>query len=221
MIPPSSVASVRAARVRQEEAARTVLSMISDHLSNVHARTRRTAVVVGTTRLADRRCRWVITHLVLLRRRHRGAGQAVGSMTRVGGRRRLVVLLLELRGITRERGRDLGMVVRLMGLRTIGIRGRRGRPLRGCMDDLRTDRILGMIEDIYRLLRDLVEEYMYEDLCCEFVSWFLDPFFLFSVLSFRIIIAVRLCMAMVSYTCHIAKILYLIQRRKSLQRCFT
>lgn len=160
MTPPSSVESVRAARVRQEEAARTVLSMISDHLSSVHARTRRTAVVVvvGTTRPADRRCRWVIIHLVLLRRRHRGAGQAVGSMSRVGGHRRLVVLLLELRGITRERGRDLGMVVRLMGLRTIGIRGRRGRLLRGCMDGLRTDRILGMIEDICRLLRDLVEE---------------------------------------------------------------
>lgn len=157
--------SVHAARVRQEEAARTVLSTISDHLSNVHARTRRTAVV-GTTRLADRPCRWVITHLVLLRHRHRGAGLAVGSMSRVGGRRHLVVLLLGLRGIIRqERGRDLVMV-RLMGPRTTGIRGRRDRPLRGCMDGLRIDRILGMIEGICRL-RDLVEEYIYEDLCCE------------------------------------------------------
>lgn len=178
MTPPSSVASVCAARVRQEEVVRTVLSMISDHLSNVHARTRRTMVVVGTTRLADHRCRWVITHLVLLRRRHRGAGQAVGSMSHVGGHRRLVVLLLGLREITQERGRDLEMAVHLMGLRTIGIRGCRGRPLRGCTAGLPTDRILGMIGDICRL-RDLVEEYMCDDLCRECVPWFLDPFFVF------------------------------------------
>lgn len=44
-----------------------------------------------------------------------------------------------------------------------------------------------MIGGICRLLLDLVEEYMYEDLCCQCVSWFLDLFFLsfhfFSIFS--------------------------------------
>lgn len=208
--------------------ARIVLLTISDHLSNVHARTCHTTVVVDTTRLADRRCRWVITHLVLLRRRHRGAGQAVGSMSHAGGRRRLVVLLLGLREIIRqERGRDLGMVVRLMGLRTIGIRGRRGRPLRGCMDGFRIDRIPGMIGGTYRLLQDLVEEYMYEDLCCECISWFLDLFlFFFFLCAFFSIFSVnyRRCSTMHGHG--IVRMSYspdssiLFRSRKSLQRYF-